>query len=71
VFGVVTADAHHLAQREVNARAVYVLVLVTHGRLPGTAFYSGAKILPGFMMPFGSNTALIAFMQAISTGERL
>ena len=30
-----------------------------------------AKIFPGFMMPLGSNTALIAFMQAISSGERL
>ncbi|MNC32592.1 hypothetical protein D3C75_809540 [compost metagenome] len=33
MLGIVTADAHHLAQREVNACAVYVLVLVTHGRL--------------------------------------
>ncbi|MNV82329.1 hypothetical protein D3C71_1760550 [compost metagenome] len=33
MLGVVTTNAHHLAQREVDARAVYVLVLVTHGRL--------------------------------------
>ena len=99
VFGVITANAHDFPDREVNARAVDVLVLIAHHRLLCCSYcgHGGlwpvpylnrhmagyenarcqagvcdqAKILPGFMMPLGSNTALIAFMQAISSGERL
>src|SRR5690606_22266257 len=99
VFGVITADADDLAEREVDGGTVDVLVLRAHHRLlccsscghgglwpvpylnrhqagyenaRCQAGVSGqAKILPGFMIPLGSNTALSAFMQAISAGERL
>ncbi|MNR54954.1 hypothetical protein D3C85_1752350 [compost metagenome] len=68
MLGIVAPDAHHFAQGKVNTRAVYILVLIAHYRLlallealmPLT--YSTAKILPGFMIPFGSNTAFTAFI---------
>ena len=76
VFGVIAANAHDFPDREVNARAVDVLVLIAH--LPTPAFIDSTEItdqtgniFPGFMMPFGSNTALTAFMYSISAGERL
>ncbi|MCY1447860.1 hypothetical protein D9M71_645000 [compost metagenome] len=68
VLCIVAPDAHHLAQRIVNTRAVYILVLIAHYRLLALLealmplAYSTAKILPGFMIPFGSNTAFTAFM---------
>ncbi|MNN02174.1 hypothetical protein D3C81_1148220 [compost metagenome] len=77
VLGIVAPDAHHLAQGKVNTRAVYILVLIAHYRLLALldalvpVAYSTAKILPGFMIPLGSNAAFTAFMYSISTGERL
>ncbi|MNN91200.1 hypothetical protein D3C81_2092760 [compost metagenome] len=80
MFGIVAANTNHLAQGKVDVRSIDILVLIAHSQLLALlgadaarhlANHSTAKILPGFMIPLGSNTAFTAFMYSISTGERL
>src|SRR5690606_7083170 len=68
MFRIVATHADDLAERVVNTGAIDILVLVAH---ENSLSVQTAKILPGFMMPLGSNTAFTAFMQAISASERL